>query len=62
MTGYPAQNDCFATVSKMSVIIYNILHNIYFELKTTIASRLDMESEKNDKILLFTTANGSQCK
>jgi len=35
MAGYPAQNDCFATVNKMSVILYNILDNIYFELKST---------------------------
>jgi len=45
VTGYKAQYDCFATVSEMSVI-FDILYNIFFKLKYTKASRLDMESEK----------------
>ena len=44
----------------MSVTSDNILYNIYPILNPLIASKLHMESEKNNKILLFTTANNSQ--
>ena len=62
MAGYPAQNDCFATVNKMSVILYNILDNIYFELKSTYSFQAWHGVWKNNKILLFTTANERECK